>query len=174
MMRMLSAGGLATITDGERTADDDNPRGYFELERVKQIAKDQSWLDGAEGKVVKVISQLLKDLPSDRQYRVVFMRRHLDEVLASQKKMLGNRGEENRSEDQAMKELFVAHLDEVERWIRTAPHVQVCYVSYSRTIEDPATQAARINAFVGGQLDVGAMNAAVDPKLYRNRVPSGA
>jgi len=174
MMRMLSAGGLATLTDGERTADDDNPRGYFELERVKQVARDQSWLDGAEGKVVKVISQLLKELPGDRQYRVVFMRRHLDEVLASQKKMLGNRGQENHSEDQAMKELFVAHLDEVERWIRAAPHVQVCYVSYSRTIEDPATQVARINAFVGGHLDERAMTAAVEPTLYRNRVPSGA
>jgi Sulfotransferase family len=174
MMRMLSSGGLATITDGERTADDDNPRGYFELERVKQITRDKSWLDGAEGKVVKVISQLLKDLPNDRQYRVVFMRRNLDEVLASQKKMLGNRGEENRSEDQSMKELFVAHLDEVERWLRVAPHMQVCYVSYSRTIEDPAAQIARVNEFVGGQLDVGAMTAAVEPKLYRNRLPSGA
>jgi len=173
MMRMLSSGGLATITDGERTADDDNPRGYFELERVKQVAKDQAWLEGAEGKVVKVISQLLKDLPTNRQYRVVFMRRNLDEVLASQKKMLGNRGEENRSEDQSMKELFVAHLDEMERWIRSAPHMQVCYVNYSRTIEAPATQVARINTFIGGQLDEAAMIAAVEPKLYRNRVPSG-
>ena len=87
---MLEAGGLAILTDGERAADVDNPKGYYELERVKNLEKetDKSYLRAARGKVLKVISFLIKDLPDDNDYRVLFMRRDLDEVLASQHKMI--------------------------------------------------------------------------------------
>src|ERR1019366_601197 len=37
MMQMLDAGGLPVLSDGERKADTDNPKGYFELERIKQL-----------------------------------------------------------------------------------------------------------------------------------------
>ena len=35
MMQMLDKGGVAVVTDNVRTADTDNPRGYYELEQVK-------------------------------------------------------------------------------------------------------------------------------------------
>ena len=83
MMSMLEAGGIPLLTDGVRTADRDNPRGYYELEAVKQTDRDPSWLDDAPGKAVKVISQLLPELPPQHRYRAIFVRRNLDEVLAS-------------------------------------------------------------------------------------------
>jgi len=169
MMRMLTAGGLKALTDGERVADDDNPRGYFELECVKQTASDSSWLDEAPGKVVKVISQLLPDLPTNHRYKVVFMRRNLDEVLASQKKMLTHREEENQSSDQDIKELFVDHLGEIETWLRAAAHVDVLFVNYGRVVADPEAQAARIRRFLELPLEALAMISAVEPALYRNR-----
>jgi len=91
MMRMLDAGGVPAVTDRIRTADDDNPRGYFELEAVKRTKQDPSWLDDAPGKAVKVISQLLCELPPDRAYKVIVMRRKLGEVSAAQKTMLEGR-----------------------------------------------------------------------------------
>src|SRR5258708_19854994 len=88
MMQMLDAGGLPVLSDGERKADTDNPKGYLEWERIKQLPKDPSLIAEAEGKVVKVISQLILSLPAGHEYRVVFMQRPLPEVLKSQQKML--------------------------------------------------------------------------------------
>jgi hypothetical protein len=173
MMQMLHRGGLPALTDAIRSADEDNPRGYFELERVKQTRSDPSWLDEAHGKVVKLISRLLLDLPAPDpervRYQVIFMRRDLDEVLRSQKKMLEHRGADDAGSDEQIKELFVAHLEEVETWLRGRPDIDVLFVSYSRMVTEPRQGAERINAFLGGVLDIEAMLSEVDPSLYRNR-----
>ncbi|HNY87520.1 MAG TPA: hypothetical protein PKN23_13545, partial [Candidatus Hydrogenedentes bacterium] len=92
MMRMLAAGGMPLFTDGVRAADSDNPLGYFEHEAVKRLREDASWVPGAAGKAVKVVSALLPALPEGFQYRVILMRRPLEEVLASQRRMFGRRG----------------------------------------------------------------------------------
>src|SRR5215510_8114285 len=88
MMQMLDSGGVEVVTDNIRAADTDNPRGYHEFEKVKRIKHDASWLPGTRGKVFKMISQLLYDLPPGENYRIIFMDRDLDEVLRSQEKML--------------------------------------------------------------------------------------
>src|SRR6266702_8254706 len=87
MMQMLAAGGMSILSDGERQADLDNPRGYFEGERIKQLPKEPDCIVEAEGKVVKVISQLPLALPSGHEYRVIFMQRPLPEVMKSQEEM---------------------------------------------------------------------------------------
>jgi hypothetical protein len=176
MMQMLHRGGLPALTDAIRSADEDNPRGYFELERVKQIKADPSWLDEARGKVVKLISRLLLELPPPApervRYKVIFMRRDLDEVLRSQRKMLERRGEDTTQSDDQLKELFVAHLEEVEEWLRGRPDIDVLFVSYGRMVTEPRPGAERINGFLDGVLDVEAMLSEVDPDLYRNRKQS--
>jgi hypothetical protein len=172
MMRMLQAGGLPLLCDDTRPADDHNPLGYYELEAVKQTRKDPSWVERAGGKVVKVVSPLLADLPVHHRYRLVFMRRHLDEILASQERMLERSGQPVAGREQ-MKELLVAHLAEVEAWLAGAAHMEVLYVSYQRILAEPESQIARIAAFLGCPLDTAAMAAAIDPALYRQRHRSG-
>lgn len=169
MMRMLNAGGLEIVTDEERTADEDNPRGYFELEAVKRTNADDSWIEKSNGKVVKVISELLKPLPTGHQYKVIFMRRKLDEVLASQQKMLDRRGETNDITDDKMKELFAGHVEEVEALLRDRDDMETLFVSYNRVLAEPQKHAERINQFLDGRLNVEAMVEAVEPGLYRNR-----
>lgn len=169
MMKMLEAGGLAAVIDGFRTADEDNPKGYYELEAVKRTKQDPSWVTDARGKVVKVISQLLQDLPSSEHYKVVFMRRHLDEVLASQQKMLVRRDEEDAAADGDMKEMFASHVEEVEGWMRVAEHVEVLFVSYNRMQSDSENQITRLCKFLDADLDSGKMATVIDPSLYRQR-----
>src|ERR1700730_12387191 len=84
-MKMLDAGGMPTLTDGIRAADESNPKGYYEFERVKELDKngDIAWLSDARGNAVKIISFLLTFLPESFDYQVIFMDRDLDEVLAS-------------------------------------------------------------------------------------------
>jgi len=170
-MKMLQAGGMSLVVDHVREADEDNPKGYFEDERVKDLAKmvDKTWLRNARGHVIKVVSSLLQYLPAENFYKVVFMRRNLHEVLASQAKMLDRRGESNDTDDQAMLAMYENHLEKVEFQLRFRDHFETLYVNYSDVVADPEREAARINGFFGGRLDERKMVEAVDPNLYRNR-----
>ena len=170
MMRMLEAGGMQVLTDNLRTADEDNPRGYYEYERVKQIEDDTSWLPEAEGKVVKMIAALLKHLPPGYRYRVVFMIREMEEVLSSQRQMLIRRGEPtDRVSDERMAALFQRHVQQVRGWLERQPDLEVIYVNYREVLGHPLEQATRVNDFLGSILDVEAMAEAVDLNLYRQR-----
>jgi hypothetical protein len=167
-MQMLSAGGVEVLSDGERAADADNPRGYLELERVKQIKRDVSWLPAARGKAVKMIAQLVYDLPANERYRVLVMERELDEILASQEKMLARLGR-TAIPPEKLKPAFQSQIARFNEWIGRQAHIAVLRINYVELVADPSGQAARINEFLGGGRDVAAMAAAVDPALYRNR-----
>ena len=172
-MKMLHAGGLDVMTDGLREADESNPKGYFELEAVKELDKsgDTAWLKDARGKAVKIISFLLTWLPEHHEYRVVFMERDLDEVLASQNKMLVHRRETpgTPEEDDRMRQQYAAHLAKVHRFLASRRCFSVLRVNYRSAIERPREEAQRINAFVGGRLNIDRMLEVGDPALYRNR-----
>lgn len=170
MMKMLEAGGLDVLTDDVRRANEDNPQGYHEFELVKQIEHDKSWLGEAEGKAVKMISQLLHHLPAEYRYEVVFMRREMEELLASQRKMLERRGEPiNSVSEERMAELFGKHIDRVLAWLRQQPNFDMLCISYNRVLESPLEQAEVINKFLSDELDVKAMAEVVEPALYRQR-----
>ncbi len=170
MMKMLHAGGMEVLTDHIRAADEDNPEGYYEFERVKRIENDQAWLDDAQGKAVKMISALLKHLPPAFHYQVIFMQRSMGEVLASQKKMLIRRGEySDKVSEGEMAAIFERHLAQVEAWLGEQPNMEVIYVRYDQVLQDSVAQADRVNQFLGGLLDAQAMSQVVDPALYRQR-----
>ena len=170
MMQVIEAGGVPALTDNLRTRDEDNPQGYYEFEPVKKTKEDPSWVPGARGKVVKMVYRLLYDLPGDQEYRVIFMRRNIDEVLASQKIMLQRSGKQGAAiSDERLKELFVGELEKFEHWIATRKNFSILSVDYSDMVASPGTQCKRINEFLGGILDCDRAAAAVDPSLYRNR-----
>lgn len=170
MMQVIEAGGIPALTDNVRTKDEDNPQGYYEFEPVKKTKQDPSWVPQARGKVVKMVYRLLYDLPPDYEYRVIFMRRNIDEVLASQKKMLQRSGKPGANvSDEKLKELFIAELEKFNRWIAAQKNFSIISVDYAEMIQSPQEQCEKINAFLGGMLDCGRAAAAVDPSLYRNR-----
>lgn len=168
MMQMLAKGGVDVVTDNLRVSDVDNPRGYYEFELVKKIKEDASWLPETRGKGFKMVSQLLYDLPPGESYRIVFMRREFDEMLASQEKMLERLGKPAAPREE-IRRAFTQHLDRLFAWLKEQPNMHVLFVHYRDLVADPRNQADRINEFFGGRLDVDAMAAAVDPSLYRNR-----
>jgi len=170
MMKVLEAGGMPLLVDHVRTADEDNPEGYYEFERVKKVETDTAWLDEARGRVVKMISALLKHLPATHHYKVIFMRRNLDEVLASQRQMLIRRGKPtDAASDEKMAAYFTTHVRRVEAWLAEQPNVDVIYVSYNDMMQGPAPHCARIAAFLGLALDPERMASVVSGALYRQR-----
>ena len=172
MMKMLDAGGLSLVTDRAREADEDNPKGYFEDERVMALAEaeDRGWLRDCRGQGIKIISYLLKELPGHLNYKVIFIRRDLREVLASQAKMLGRRGEESETEDQRMMELFENDLWKIHYLMRNRPQFEALTLNYTEVLATPLEKARQIRDFLGFELDVEKMARVVDPDLYRNRL----
>ncbi|MDY6913556.1 MAG: sulfotransferase family protein [Planctomycetota bacterium] len=171
MMQAIEAGGIPTLTDNIRKSDQDNPKGYYEFEAVKKTREDASWLEDAAGKVVKMVYRLLYDLPQDREYRVVFMRRKLQEVLASQKVMLERLGQDQGNvTDDKMAEMFRKQLNAFDQWVQQQDCFRILYTDYGKVLESPLQQFRLVSEFLGGDLDVRAMAAVVDPSLYRQRL----
>lgn len=175
MMQMLAAGGIPPVTDAQRAADPSNPRGYLELEAVKRLKADRSWLPQARGRAVKIIHLLLPELAApgseELPFRVVMMRRPVEEVVASQRTMLARQGKTGAAlPDTQLGRLFVDQLERAERLLAGRPNFQILPVQYRELIAEPSAEAARINAFLGGGLDEAAMVQAVDPTLYRERL----
>ena len=173
MMQMLAAGGMPVLSDGERQADVDNPRGYFEWERIKLLPKEPDCISEAEGKVVKVISQLLFALPAGREYRVVFMQRPLAEVVASQTEMIRRRGTSGAAlAPAALIAGLGAHLNQLNAWLRDKVNISVQRVEHHDALGEPLRISEWIQQFLNYPLDVIAMSQQIDQSLYRQRSPS--
>jgi Sulfotransferase family len=170
MMKMLAEGGLSILTDAIRSADDDNPNGYYEFELVKKLPDGQSqWLADANHKVVKIISALLEHLPADYRYKIIFMEREPREILASQQKMLANRNEESKISDAEMQDQFQKHLAAIKYWLARQPNMDVMYVDYNKMISKPENYCQAIADFIAVPIDVSKMLAVPNERLYRNR-----
>ena len=170
MMQMLMFGGMEIMTDNSRAADENNPKGFYELEKIKGLEKDSAWVREAKGKVIKVVSPLLFRLPRGYEYNIIFMRRKLEEMLESQKKMLVRCGESTGElEDGKMRSFFINHLYDTQAWLRKQPHMKVLFIHYNELLKDPAAHSDKIGVFLNGAIDTKAAASAVDMKLYRCR-----
>ncbi|CAA0102462.1 Uncharacterised protein [Halioglobus japonicus] len=173
MMQMLVGAGMEALTDDLRTPDKDNPKGYYELEIVQKLKDDASWVEDAQGKVVKVVSPLLKYLPDGKEYDLIFMRRDLDEIIASQSKMIEHRGSDGAElEAEQLTRAYKNHLKDIYIWMGPKSNIRVVSVNYRDLIDRPSDVSADVANFLGGNLDPDKMAAVVDADLYRNRATS--
>jgi hypothetical protein len=185
MMQMLEAAGFPIATDGQRFADVDNPKGYYELEVVKRLPKDTSFLKSVVGQVVKVVAPLLRCLPPVYDYRVIFMERDLDEVLASQREMLDRNagGDVRRVDDEALARAFTRQLREVVLWLAEQENIRTCFVSHRLAVASPIEVSESVSEFLertgafapplgtsnAKELAPTRMAGVVDASLYRLR-----
>jgi len=174
MMKMLEAGGLACLTDSKRLPDEDNPRGYYEFERVKKLPEgDCDWLIDARGKVVKVVSTLLEYLTTVYPYKIVYMQRNTLEVVHSQRQMLSRLQQTPQPlSDEQLLALLRKHEAQVQAWVACQPGMEICYVSYNELLDEPRAHLERVRQFLDVPLDLQSMLQVVDPGLYRNRSES--
>ena len=167
MMQMMDKGGLDVLTDGNRKSDDSNPKGYFEYDPVMSLHKDNTWLDKAQNKSLKVVAPLLKFLDPKFRYKVIFMNRDLTEVVKSQQKMIG------KNPDVLPINLFEAykkHLRQVEIWKEREPGVELIYVDYKDVINNTKKVVDKVVSFIGVDMNKNEMENCVDKSLYRNKV----
>ncbi len=171
LMNMMESGGLTVVTDKVRESDTDNPKGYFEDERVKDLENDpdKSWVRDVRGKTIKVISHLLKELPEENFYKVILIRRNLDEIVASQNIMLDRRQEPNPISDEKAIQVYRNHMIDTKVFLRRKPNYDLLELHYHNVIADPIESAKKVDEFLGGGLSIESMAKVVDPSLYRNR-----
>ncbi len=172
MMQMLERGGIEVVSDQVRKPDEDNPRGYYELETVKSLAQDASWLPEVRGKAIKVISQLLFALPATESYAAIVMQRDLSEVLASQTAMLKRLGRTGGGHAETLQRAFVTHLEKLEKWLPAQSHIRSLQVQFTDALADPNEVARQLSQFLDRDLNTDSMAQAIDPSLYRNRTGS--
>lgn len=166
MMQMLSSGGLETLTDDVRLQDINNPKGYFEYEKVKSLAQDASWLHVAQGKVVKIIAQLIPFLPNEFNYKIIMMHRDINEILVSQQKMLGK---DTTIIPFALGDIFTKQLQQTELFISNQPTMEAISIQYKEAINSPIEQVNKIASFLNRDLNLNEMMASIDKNLYRNK-----
>ena len=170
LMKMLDAGGIPPLTDKIREADVDNPKGYYEFERVKKLPEDTAWLPDAVGKVVKCLAEPVMKLPGDYRYKIVYIERDVNEMIESQNKMLVRRGEDpDKVSKEELRTMWAVYGKKLRRWLDNKPNVRVIYVNYNEILREPEPTISKINGFFKGKLDETAMLAAIDDRLYRNR-----
>jgi hypothetical protein len=176
-MKMLAAGGMPILTDGVRTPDESNPKGYYEYEAVKELHKqgDTRWLIDARGKAIKIVSFLLTWLPETNDYKVIFMQRDLREVVASETTMLKKRGEDAAAsssapaDEEQTRAVYQQHLEKVKRFMANRSCFSTLTIGYRDALDRPQEAAQRIREFVDHPLNVDEMAQVADPSLYRNR-----
>jgi len=171
MMKMLAEGGIPAITDEFRRPDLDNPNGYFEFETVRQMSDGNvAWLENAGGKAVKIISALLEHLPSNYSYKIIFLERDIQEVLASQHKMLGHRNEKPTANETEIERQIQQHLSAMKPWLVRQPNMEVMYVNYNELMTKPKSYCEQITEFLDLPLNQTRMLSVPDQRLYRNRL----
>jgi predicted AlkP superfamily phosphohydrolase/phosphomutase/tetratricopeptide (TPR) repeat protein len=174
MMQMLEAGGMRILTDKERVADIDNPKGYYEWEPIKQIATKPELLDEErlEGRAIKCISMLLQKMPIKHNYKVVFMTRPIEEVVESQRKMIGRLATKGAELDpEQLQRGLTAHRNEMLTWLKRAPQMEFVEIDYPSLVRDPSPQIARLVEFLGTERLAHSekMAKVIDSALHRKK-----
>ena len=171
MMQMLRAGGMELMTDGKRAADVDNPEGYWEWEEIKNLPKRPLLIEQAQGKATKVVSALLPALPVKHKFKIIFMKRPVQEVVASQWKMLEHKGTNPKTEREHLEAAQQKHALEVLEVLRKHARVSLLEVDYPELVRDPQAGANRLAEFLGEERvpKSSAMAGVVKPQLHRHR-----
>lgn len=167
MMQILAAGGVTPLTDGKRLPDVNNTKGYFELEQVKKLSQSQhDWIVDAKGKSVKVVSTLLKYLPEEYDYRIIFMRRDEQDILASQHQMLLNLGQPTTDiKADELIERYQKHLNAVIARTKQKTNCNVLEIDYANTLSEPKETAEMLSDFLAVKLMRKKMIAVIDPLM---------
>ena len=170
MMQIIDASSIEVYSDGKRERDINNPQGYYELEAVMGIAQDNSFLDDAVGKAIKIVAPIVTFCKKDLNYRVVFMRRDIEEILMSQEKMLGK---DQSSEREKYRTIYEFHLKKTYKFLEQND-IPFIDVEYKALVNSPVEEIKRISEFLSLDNKLEDLMQVVKPELYRNKSNEGS
>jgi len=168
MMQIIHNSGAPMSFDHDtRPPDENNPKGYFELEGGKIINKLMSGsfpIEDFKGEFIKITAYGMKFLPKGN-YKVIYSERNIDEILDSMEKMAKIK-DENREET---RETFVKLNEMIKTLISEREDIDILFVSYNAILDRPEENIKAIYDFLDDpQLDLDKMISTVDKSLHRN------
>ena len=169
LMQILVAGGVPASFDTEsRPPDDNNPKGYFELEGgkiINRLMDGNLSLKSYAGQFIKITAYGLKFLPQGK-YKIIYSQRNIEEILDSMERMAKVK-DENRGDT---REVFQKLNKMIIDIISLREDAEVLFVDYNEIISDPESQVKKIYSFLENpEFDLEKMVASVDDTLYRKR-----
>ena len=168
LMQMLKAGGLPIGFDESRSANNSNPKGYYELEGGKIINRliDRNFpFEKYKGKFIKITAYGLKFLPPGK-YKIIYSERNIEEILDSMEEMMGKK-DLNRDET---KKAFVRLNNMIKQHMRKREDTQHIIINYNQTISNPKNNINKIAGFLKlPEKTQSKMIDVIDSRLYRQR-----
>ncbi len=169
MMQILEVNGFDILTDNVKTADESNPKGYYEYGKVKKIIKDNNWISEAEGKTIKVIVQLLFYLPLNFNYKIILMERNIDEILDSQAKMLQMLGNKKQIPSDILRKTFQQQMDKSINWMQLQPNIESVRISFGNLFRSPDEELKKLIHLFDGKIEYDISRNVINPALYREK-----
>lgn len=168
LMQILYNGGYPVESDEKRQPDENNPKGYFELEGgkiINRLIEKTFPFEQYKGKIIKITAYGLKYLPQG-DYAIIYSERNIEEILDSMEKM-AEITDENRTET---KEIFIKLNSYIKEHIAQRSDCNVLFVNYNEILANPDDNIREIYEFLQqDNANLEAMIKTVDKKLYRNR-----
>lgn len=162
MMQILQKGGMPILHDGKRKEDENNPKGYLELEAVKRLAVDESFMEDAPGKAVKIVMPLLRLLRPTYPLKVIWMDRPLEAIVKSQQKMTGK---ESQNLDLQLLMQMKNEQDLMLEWLNRHPAVSFIKVDYNLALSDPQSVFKKLKSFLGEAFNAEGARQEIDESL---------
>ena len=165
MMQILEKGGVPVAYDESRKSDENNPKGYYELEKGKIINKI---FDGEfdfskyEGKFIKVTSFGVGALPPGN-YNIIYMDRDIQEIIDSTQKM-----SDKKFSRKKLKRSLTKLNDMIKEEIDRRVDINYIIVNYNNLLADYDNEILKVKEFLD-KFDINKGKKAIDKKLYRNK-----
>jgi len=168
MMQILQSAGIPVAFDDSRLPDENNPKGYFELEGgkiIERLADGTFPLDEYRGRFLKITAYGLKYLPPGN-YSIIYCKRDIEEVLDSMSKMAGIGYDDRDATRKAFAKMDANRKD----LLRGRADTDVLFMNYNEILKSPEDKLQRICGFLEiPENALSNMLSVVDASLYRQR-----
>jgi hypothetical protein len=168
LMQILKAGSIPIAFDDIRTADEFNPKGYYELlggKIINKLIEKTFPIEKYKGKFIKITSYGLKFLPKAR-YKIIYSERDFEEILDSIERMMRKK-DENRAES---KKNLIKLNNTIKKEIQEKKEIEILFVNYNNILKNPKNNIKKILDFLNLSYKyLDKMIKAVDVSLYQPR-----
>lgn len=172
-MQLLESAGIEVFSDSIRKPDENNPKGYYEYEPVKQLHKKHAWLDEAKKKALKVVMPHVFKLPKRYKYKVIHMYRKVDDVLISQELMKKRLNPSYQTQyNFGLYNKFQNELERLKKWSQSQSNVECLILDYNMVIDKPELAAEKLLKYTNSNKTIKEVAVVVDGKLQRSNQTS--
>ena len=160
VMRMLDSAHVPIVTSKPNKNDKYNPYRNYSHSKIKHIKKNESWINCAINKAIKIPSSLLPFLTNKKEYKLIFILRDINNILEDINELKNIDDSYNQ-----LVETYSYSLELIKSWLERQNNIKTMYVSYDNLINDTEQSAHDINMFINEFIPDEIKNTAIHRML---------